>query len=190
MALNVLDLIHAFFLRKWPTFIQHKQLCFFRKKALHVVYSIQASRFFFLFMALTFFIQLLWLTELLVYLLKAKTLILERNIITTKHFFRFRLENVFVDEDDVLSGRVFESVLSHGTTFRNEIGFLKDRMKTIKKPNDTQLLILFYKSQMMNEFSNSYLPKIVRVFIEINSKWRHFVLSSIDELNIYSGDYF
>lgn len=95
------------------------------------------------------------------------------------------MENVFVDEDDVLSGRVFESVLSHGTTFRNEICFLKDRMKTIKKPNDTQLLILFYKSQMMNELRSSYLPKIVHVFIEINSKWRHFVLSSIDELNMY-----
>lgn len=133
MALNVLDLIHAFFLRKWPTFIQHKQVCFFSQNGFACRLFNTSQWFFFLFMALTFFIQLLWLTELLVYLLKAKTLILERNIITTKHFFRFRLENVFVDEDDVLSGRVFESVLSHGTTFRNEICFLKDRMKTIKK---------------------------------------------------------
>ncbi|XP_071125076.1 uncharacterized protein [Mytilus edulis] len=92
---------------------------------------------------------------------------------------------VFVDENEVLSGIVFESVLSHGTQFRNTTCFLKDKMKATKKPNDTQSLILFYKSQMMNELSSSYTPKIVRVFIEISSNWRHFVLSSIEELNMY-----
>ncbi|XP_063413705.1 uncharacterized protein LOC134696062 isoform X2 [Mytilus trossulus] len=92
--------------------------------------------------------------------------------------------SVVVDENDVLSGIVFESVLSHGKIFRNKTCFLKDKINNLRRLNDTQSLILFYKSQMMNELSSSYTPKIVRVFIEINSNWRRFVVSSIEELNM------
>lgn len=89
--------------------------------------------------------------------------------------------HVFVDEIDVLSGIVFESVLSHGTTFGNEIVLLEGKLKQ----NDTNALVLFYKSQMMNKLSSSYTPKIVHVFMEINSNWIPFVMSSIEELNMH-----
>ncbi|XP_052076945.1 uncharacterized protein LOC127714961 isoform X2 [Mytilus californianus] len=96
-----------------------------------------------------------------------------------------KVRRVFVDEEDVLSGTVFESVLSHGTTLRNEICMLEGKLKTLKNKNDTQALIFFYKNQMMNELSRSDIPKIVRVFIEIKSNKRPFVMSSVEELNMH-----
>lgn len=102
------------------------------------------------------------------------------------NFVFYRDGHVFVDEEDVLSGRVFESALSHGTTFRNEICLLEDNIVMIKNPTDTQALVLFYKSQTMNELKSSHTPKIVRVFIETNSNWRPLVMSSIEELNMHA----
>ncbi|VDI04432.1 Hypothetical predicted protein [Mytilus galloprovincialis] len=96
-----------------------------------------------------------------------------------------KVRRIFVDEEDVWSGRVFEFVLSHGTKLRKEICLLEGKLKTLKNQKDTEALILFYKNQMINELSRSDIPKIVPVFIEIKSNRRPFVMSSIEEFNMH-----
>lgn len=62
---------------------------------------------------------------------------------------------------------------------------LEGKLKTLINQNDTNVLVLFHKSQMLNEYSSSYTPQIVRGFIEINLNWIPSVVSSIEELNMH-----
>lgn len=97
-------------------------------------------------------------------------------------FFLCRKDHSSISTDDVLSGAVFEATLSHGTTFRNEISMLKDKVERLRAKDDEMVLIMFYKMQMMNTLCKSFLQKIIRVFMEISGKWKPFVLRSLEEV--------
>jgi hypothetical protein len=79
-------------------------------------------------------------------------------------FFLCRKDHSSISTDDVLSGEVFEATLSHGTTFRNEISMLKDKVERLLAKDDDD------KMQMMNTLCKSVVQKIIRVFMEISLK--------------------
>lgn len=91
-------------------------------------------------------------------------------------FFLCRKDHSSISTDDVLSGEVFEATLSHGTTFRNEISMLKDKVERLLAKDDDD------KMQMMNTLCKSVVQKIIRVFMEISRKSNPFVLRFLEEV--------
>jgi hypothetical protein len=73
-------------------------------------------------------------------------------------FFLCRKDHSSISTDDVLSGEVFEATLSHGTTFRNEISMLKDKVERLLAKDDDD------KMQMMNTLWCNVCYLVVIVF--------------------------
>lgn len=86
------------------------------------------------------------------------------------------MKPIIVQKEKVLSGQVFDRMLSHGTQFRNGFQQLTNQLKIKKVQDDNQALIAFYRIQTVNKF-NTNCPKKVNILLEFDedSPWQRLV---------------